>query len=75
MMNEYKWKLRDDVDFEMVNKKSKRQFDFDLSDYYDKETRMFEYPKGYVAFHLMEQVFIDFLILLDLVETVEVNNG
>ena len=44
--------------------------DFDLSDYYDKETRMFEFPDGYVAWHLMAQVFGEFLIPLDLVEKI-----
>ena len=31
-----KYKLKDDVLFHVVNKKAKMQFDFDLSDYYDK---------------------------------------
>ena len=66
-----KYKLKDGVNFKFVNDKSIMKFDFDLSDYYDKETRMFEFPKGYVAFHLMGQVFTEFLILLDLVEEVE----
>ena len=66
-----KYKLKDDVDFKFVNDKSKMKYDFDLSDYYDKETRIFEFPKGYIAFHLMGQVFTEFLILLDLVEEVE----
>ena len=64
------YKLKDDVDFNVVNKKSKIKFDFDLSDYYNKETRMFEFPKGYVAWHLMAEVFRDFLEPLDLVEKV-----
>ena len=66
-----KYKLKDGVNFKFVNDKSKMKYDFDLSDYYDKETRMFEFPKGYIAFHLMGQVFTEFLILLDLVEEVE----
>ena len=66
-----KHKLKDGVSFNLINKKSIIKFDFDLSDYYNKETRIFEFPKGYVAFHLMGQVFTEFLILLDLVEEVE----
>ena len=65
------YKLKDGVSFNLINKKSIINFDFDLSDYYNKETRIFEFPKGYVAFHLMAQVFTEFLILLDLVEEVE----
>ena len=45
-------------------------YDFNLSDYYDEKTRIFEFPKGYVAFHLMGQVFEEFLIPLDLVEKI-----
>lgn len=66
-----KYKLKDGVNFKFVNDKSIMKFDFDLSNYYDKETRMFEFPEGYVAFHLMGQVFNEFLISLDLVEEVE----
>ena len=66
-----KYRLKDDVSFSELNKSSIKRFDFDLSDYYNKETRIFEFPKGYVAFHLMGQVFTEFLILLDLVEEVE----
>ena len=65
-----KYKLKDGVNFKFVNDKSIMKFDFDLLDYYDKETRMFEFPKGYVAFHLMGQVFEEFLIPLDLVEKI-----
>lgn len=65
-----KYKLKDGVNFKFVNDKSIMKFDFDLSDYYDKETRMFEFPEGYVAFHLMGEVFENFLIPLDLVEEV-----
>ena len=65
-----KYKLKDGVDFKLVNKKSKMQYDFNLADYYDEKTRIFEFPKGYVEFHLMGQVFTEFLILLDLLEEV-----
>lgn len=65
-----KYRLKDDVKFTIVNMKSIKQFDFDLSDYYDKKTRIFEFPQGYIAFHLMGQVFNDFLIPLNLVEEV-----
>lgn len=66
-----KYKLKDDVFFHIVNKKSKMSFDFDLSDYYDKETRIFTFPQGYVAWHLMAEVFGEFLIPLNLVEKIE----
>lgn len=65
-----KYKLKDGVNFKFVNDKSIMNFDFDLSDYYDKETRMFEFPDGYVAWYLMVQVFGEFLIPLDLVEKI-----
>ena len=65
-----KYKLKDGVNFKFVNDKSIMKFGFDLSDYYDKETRMFEFPEGYVAWHLMNQVFSEFLIPLDLVEKI-----
>ena len=65
-----KYKLRDGVSFNLINKKSIKKFDFDLSDYYNKETRIFEFPKGYVAFSLMSDVFNSFLFPLDLVEKV-----
>ena len=65
-----KYKLKDGVNFKFVNDKSIMKFDFDLTDYYDKETRMFEFPDGYVACHLMAQVFGEFLIPLDLVEKI-----
>ena len=64
------YKLKDGISFDLINKKSIINFDFDLSDYYDKETRMFEFPKGYVAFSLMSDVFNSFLFPLDLVEKV-----
>ena len=63
-----KYKLKDEVNFKLVNDKSRIKYDFDLSNYYDKETRLFEFPKDYVAWHLMAQVFSEFLIPLDLVE-------
>ena len=66
-----KYKLKDGVDFKWVNEKSKMKYDFNLSDYYNKETRIFEFPKGYVAFSLMSDVFNTFLFPLDLVEKVE----
>lgn len=71
MLKETKWKLKDGVNFKLVNDKSVMKFNFDLSNYYDKETRIFTFPKGYVASSLMGQVFTEFLILLDLVEKVE----
>ena len=66
-----KYKLKDGVDFKRVNEKSKMKYDFNLSDYYNKETRIFEFPKGYVEFSLMSDVFNTFLFPLDLVEKVE----
>ena len=63
-----KYKLKDEVSFNLINIKSIKKFDFDLSDYYNKETRIFEFPKGYVAFSLMSDVFNSFLFPLDLVE-------
>ena len=65
-----KYKLKDGVSFSLINRKSIKKFDFDLSNYYDKNTRIFEFPKGYVAFSLMGQVFNEFLIPLDLVEKI-----
>ena len=65
-----KYKLKDEVSFNLINRKSIKKFDFDLSDYYSKETRIFEFPKGYVAFSLMSDVFNSFLFPLDLVEKV-----
>ena len=66
-----KYRLKDGINFNLVNEKSIMKFDFDLSDYYNKETRIFEFPKGYVAFSLMSDVFNSFLFPLDLVEKVE----
>ena len=65
-----KYRLKDGVNFKLLNDKSAMKYDFDLSNYYDEETRLFEFPKGYVAYHLMLQVFAEFLIPLDLVEEV-----
>lgn len=66
-----KYRLKDEVNFKLVNDKSVINYDFDLSNYYDKETRLFEFPKRYFAWHLMVQVFTEFLMPLDLVEKVE----
>ena len=63
-----KYRLKDEVSFNLINKKSIIKFNFDLSDYYNKETRIFEFPKGYVAFSLMSDVFNTLLFPLDLVE-------
>ena len=71
MIEMNKYGLKDVINFNLVNKKSIMKFDFDLSDYYNKETRIFEFPKGYVAFSLMSDVFNSFLFPLDLVEKVE----
>lgn len=66
-----KYKLKENVNFKLVNDKSVMKYDFDLSNYYDKDTRIFETPKDYVAFSLIGRVFVEFLIPLDLVEEVE----
>lgn len=66
-----KYRLKDGVNFNLVNKKSIMKFNFNLSDYYNKETRIFEFPKGYVAFSLMSDGFNSFLFPLDLVEKIE----
>lgn len=47
------------------------KFEFDLSDYYDKKTRIFTFPQGYVVWHLMAEVFREFLVPLDLVEEIK----
>ncbi len=70
-----KYKLKDGVSFNLINKKSIIKFNFDLSDYYNKETRIFEFPKGYVAFSLMSDVFNSFLFPLNLVEEAEDNEN
>lgn len=66
-----KYKLKENVNFDFASKKAKMKYDFCLDDYYDKETRIFTFPQGYVAWHLMAEVFRDFLEPLDLVEKVE----
>lgn len=66
-----KYKLKDGISFNLINKKSIIKFDFNLSYYYNKETRIFEFPKGYVSFSLMSDVFNSFLFPLDLVEKVD----
>ena len=66
-----KYRLKDEVSFSLINRKSIKKFDFDLSDYYNKETKIFDFPKGYVAFSLMSDVFNYFLFPLDLVDKVE----
>lgn len=66
-----KYRLKDGVNFKFVNDKSIMKFNFDLLDYYDEKTRIFEFPKGYVAFSLMSDVFNSFLFPLELVEKVE----
>ena len=66
-----KYKLKDGVNFKLVNDKSIIKYNFSLKDYFNEETRLFEVPKGYVAFKLMLQVFVEFLIPLDLIEEIE----
>ena len=66
-----KYRLKDDVNFKLVNEKSIMKFDFDLTNYYNAETRLFEVPKDYVAFSIMCDVFVNFLIPLNLVEEIE----
>ena len=63
-------KLKDNVNFELINKKSLIKFNFDLTPYYNQETRIIETPKSYVEFSCMGEIFIDFLIPLNLVEEV-----
>ena len=63
-----KYKLKDNVDFEMVNKEAIIKYDFDLSNYYDQSTRLFAFPNSYVAWHLMAEVFKDFLEPSNLIE-------
>ena len=65
-----KYKLKDDVDFKMVRKKALMNYDFDLANYYNEKTRIFTFPQGYITWHLMAEVFRDFLEFLDLVEKV-----
>ena len=66
------YKLKENVNFELINKKSLNKFNFDLAPYYNRETRIIETPKSYIEFSRMGEIFIDFLIPLNLVEKVEV---
>ena len=65
------YRLKENVNFKLVNKKSIMKFDFDLEPYYDKETREIKTPDRYIDFSCMGQVFVEFLIPLDLVEKIE----
>lgn len=65
------YRLKDNVDFRFVNKKSIMKYDFDLSNYYEEKTRLFKSPETYIPFSVMCEVFVDFLIPLDLVEEVK----
>lgn len=65
------YRLKDNVNFKLVNEKANMKFEFNLEDYYNKETRIFTFPQGYVAWHLMAEVFKEFLIPLDLVEEIK----
>ena len=65
------YKLKKGVNFKRVNEKSIMKFDFDLSPYYDEKTRQIKTPERYIDFSCMGQVFVDFLIPLNLVEKVE----
>lgn len=65
------YRLKDNVNFKLVNEKANMKFEFNLEDYYNKETRIFTFPQGYVAWHLMAEVFKEFLIPLNLVEEIE----
>lgn len=66
-----KYRLKDGVNFKLVNEKSKMKYDFDLADYYDEENRIFEFAQDYITFHIMGAIFREFLIPLNLVELVE----
>ena len=70
-----KYKLKDDADFKIIRKKALKKYNFDLADYYDEKTRTFTFPQGYVAWHLMAEVFRDFLEPLNLVEKVGNNES
>ena len=65
------YRLKDNVNFKLVNEKANMKFEFNLEDYYNKESRIFTFPQGYVAWHLMAEVFKEFLIPLDLVEEIK----
>lgn len=66
-----KYRLKDGVNFKLVNDKSKMKYDFDLTDYYDEENKIFEFAQDYITFHIMGAIFREFLIPLNLVELVE----
>lgn len=66
-----KYRLKDGVNFKVLNETSKMKYDFDLTDYYDKKTRLFEFAQDYITFHIMGAIFREFLIPLNLVELVE----
>lgn len=66
-----KYILKDGVNFEFINETSKMKYNFDLTDYYDEETRLFEFSQDYLTFYIMGILFREFLIPLNLVELVE----
>lgn len=66
-----KYKLKENINFDLVNNRTIDKYNFSLEDYFNKETRMFDFPKGYVEFHLMGEVFVDYLLPLNLVEEIE----
>ena len=66
-----KYKLKDGVNFKLVSKKALMKYDFLLDDYYDEKTRIFTFPQSYITWHLMAEVFRDFLEPLGLVEKVD----
>ena len=66
-----KFKLKKGNNFNSINKISKLKYNFDLSDYYNKKTRIFTFPDGYVAWQMMAEVFRDFLEPLELVERID----
>lgn len=65
-----KYRLKDDVNFKLVSKKVFIKYDFCLDDYYDEKTRIITFPEDYITWHLMAEIFKDFLELLGLVEKV-----
>lgn len=69
-----KYKLKESANFYFINRKATMKYDIDLTNYYDKKTRIFEYPENYVEFSLMSDLFNSYLIPLDLVEKVGDNN-
>ena len=66
-----KYKLKDDVDFNDVTREVLIKYDINLDIYYDKKTRIFNSPKGYLTSHLLGVILEDFLIPLNLVEKLE----